>query len=397
MGCPMAALCFCLALHLGMMRVQERCRQLDNNASIAGYMDDVNIFINQAHAARAVAILEEELLKLGLRLNPTKTNVWICPINEPMADGAWQGINRTNGPVILKNTTQSIPVTPDVPDIPVTMTAPDAPEPVAAVTARQDTARRVMELQDAGLPHHTAQALWRTYTAGDVTFLARTVGLSDRTAALLDKETTQLWQHWLGGPGVARCVNMKIWQPLKDGFTSAKHLQYMALVASWKQLTPAILRAFNKDSIKGLLQHTPTVNNMLRAACTQAHTASWESIQRIKPTDEAQHHIQNALAALARKRDFAELLTMLPAEARAIQHSAGGSGAGLWLLPPTRTTPALPNEHFKVAAKFRLHLPQHPVAGDATFQKHTESTACRKPITAYLTHAICCPYGPGIV
>jgi hypothetical protein len=49
-----------------------------------------------------------------------------------------------------------------------------------------------------------AQSLWRTQTAGDVTFLARVAGLDPHLAQQLDNVTEVLWAEWLDADALDR-------------------------------------------------------------------------------------------------------------------------------------------------------------------------------------------------
>ena len=73
-----------------------------------------------------------------------------------------------------------------------------APELQHLVTKRTAIAKRLKSLHAAGLCTHVAQALWRTATASDSTFTARTTGLDTQTAQKLDQITINFWEEWLG-------------------------------------------------------------------------------------------------------------------------------------------------------------------------------------------------------
>ena len=76
---------------------------------------------------------------------------------------------------------------------------------------------------------------------------------------------------------------------------------------------------------------------------------------------------------------YAELLASVPEEYRVDIRSAGGSGAGLLLLPPEEESHVLPDDHLAVALRRRLRFPFAARGVAPTLLSH-----CNHPLEGYL-------------
>jgi hypothetical protein len=90
-------------------------------------MDDINIITHYSNIKNALDTITTNLRELGLQLNTTKTECWINPTTVPPSD-QHLNIKRTTRPVVLKTTTEPIPITPDAPDSPTPFLNAQAPE-----------------------------------------------------------------------------------------------------------------------------------------------------------------------------------------------------------------------------------------------------------------------------
>ena len=190
MGCPLAAAAFVLALHTALTSTREELtRGRANRATTTAYMDDINILVSHQRLSEALLVVKSALGALGLQLNDAKTECWIDPDTDPFA-ARYQGIPRAKRPVVLKTTAEPIAATPDNRQNPEHYLHENAPELQRLLVKRSTTAARLKRLQAQGLSTHVAQALWRTVTASDSPFAARTTGFDSRTASELDKITT---------------------------------------------------------------------------------------------------------------------------------------------------------------------------------------------------------------
>jgi hypothetical protein len=186
---------------------------------------------------------------------------------------------------------------------PGSLLPPSAPEHSHVLQKREKAAQTLRRLQAAGLQNHVAQALWRTATAGDATFVARMVGLPDEVAQQLDEITTGLWAEWLEMTDLPDNAKARLWQPLREGgmgYTAATHLQGTALVASWKQVLPFILKATNVESTTALFQQTPNIAKQIKDATTLLHESVWQDMLAIQQTNTPERHTQKTLASLSK-------------------------------------------------------------------------------------------------
>jgi hypothetical protein len=136
-------------------------------------MDDMYIMVHPEHLKETMDSVKCNLAKIGLHLNEDKTTVW-HPEQSVREQLKQHGYPITDNPTVLKTTTLPIPVIPAPTASQGTLIAQHGPEHLAVHRRRMKAAEGIMQLQNAGLNHHTAQSLWRTYTASDATFLART-------------------------------------------------------------------------------------------------------------------------------------------------------------------------------------------------------------------------------
>ena len=92
---------------------------------------------------------------------------------------------------------------------------------------------------------------------------------------------------------------------------------------------------------------------------------------------------------------YAELLASVSEEERADIRSAGGSGAGLFLLPPEEESHVLPDAHFAVALRRRLRFPFAARRVAPTLPSHCNhrprsGAICGAPLDARDFHAGTC-------
>ena len=202
-------------------------------------MDDISIFTHHLHLAEALRTIGQALTAIGLTLNASKTECWINETTVPYAP-SYDNIPRAKIPSILRSTLQSTPILHE-PDAPPTQYAQDdAPALAKLVDHRRTLAQKIHRLHLEGLPAHVAQALWRTVTAGDATYTARTTGLPASIATHLDTITTDLLQT-LYDLGLEHDDNKRVFNAMADGglgFTSATYLKDAADVASLHQCAP---------------------------------------------------------------------------------------------------------------------------------------------------------------
>ena len=285
--------------------------------------------------------------------------------------------------------------------MPVTIASSDDNQhtPLTAATRvlekRQQTAQRLQTLHKHGLNTHTAQALWRTATASDATFVARTVGLDTNTAANLDQTTLNLLQTLLDTRFDDKDA-IRLFSAIAEqgfGFTAATHIKDTALIASWQQTAPKLLAQLEIDSMEELLNLAPKTRQQIQAAIGRIDPALLSTIRGITPACTPTKHQQKQLTAIIRKNHQTQLSTLLTPEEMAAYHSTGGEGAGSWLYAPTENITPMSNAHFNIAAKMRLHKSQNNAAPHAC-RRRTERNACGCEVMPQMQHVPQCAYGP---
>ena len=205
--------------------------------------------------------------------------------------------------------------------------------------------------------------MWRTATASDATFTARAVGLDTSTATTLDNITVSLHEQWLDTK-LTPHDNIQLFTSINDGgfgFTSTLHIKDTALVASWQQVTPAILSHTGHANMGDLLNELPNTKTQLQTATNNIDPTLWADITEITPDTTIPKHQQKRLTTLVRKLHTTAYTNALDTRAMGVHHSTGGVGAGAWLHPPIKDIVPLTNEDFTTAAKIRLtnHTPNN--------------------------------------
>ena len=393
MGCPLAAAAFALTLHTALSQTHVEMTQTDQSTTILAYMDDINILTKHQNHPMALQTVRHNLRNIGLKLNDSKTECWIdASVAAPSTH--YQGILRAKRPTVLKTTAEPMPPVPES----QTDTAPylheDAPELQRLINKRRNIATRLRQLQKQGLPIHIAQALWRTATAGDATFTARTVGLNLSTATALDQMTLELWSEWLHEAPTKEDA-ARIFSSITNegfGFTAATHIKDAALIASWSQVAPSILKRMGKQSMRDLLAELPLTSLQLKRAVGNIDPALMPELLNITADSVIPRHQQKKLAAIPRKYDTVIATSTLSAEDMSIYLSTGGKGAGAWLHAPVDEIKPMTDEHFTIAAKLRLNKQQ--VENPTICQRRTEANTCNRPVNSKMHHVLQCPYGP---
>lgn len=345
MGCPLAAAAFALTLHTALAETHDELNQTTPNTTTTSYMDDINIITHHSNLRKALDTIVAKLQRLGLQLNTSKTECWVNPAVLPPSP-THQGIKRTTRPTVLKTTAEPIPITPDAPSTLSPIAHEQAPEHQRLITKRAKTAARLQHLQTHGLPTHIAQALWRTATASDATFTARTIGLDAATANALDAFTVQLHEQWLSTT-LSENENIQLFTSISKGgfgFTSASHMKDTALLASWQQVAPTILAHTGHTTMGDLLEELPATKRQLRIATNNVDPTLWESIAALTADTKVPKHQQKKLTSLMRDAHMVLRTNALDPRAISVHDSTCGVGASAWLHAPVQDITPLTDE-----------------------------------------------------
>ena len=387
MGCPLAAAAFALTLHTALAKIDLELTQTEPTTTITAYMDDINILTRHQFMPQALTAIERNLNALGLQLNSSKTECWVHPSTVPLAP-QYYGIKRTSRPIVLKSAAQPMPTIPEGPNQ-TQFLKEQAPEYQRLLDKRTATATRIKQLHAQGLSTHVAQALWRTATASDATFTARTLGLDTTVARKLDQMTIDLWQEWLNTPLTTQDIT-RIFSSISNhglGFTSATHIKDAALIASWAQTAPSILHQMKASNMGVLLDSLPYTKAQLQAAVDKVDPALWATLAEITPDTPIPRHQQKKLATIVRAQQQVSYTNQLNATDMSAYLSTGGTGAGTWLHAPTQDIKPLTNTHFTIATKLRLNKHQVPLATHNCLRS-TDARTCNKPNNPQMHHAL---------
>ena len=176
------------------------------------------------------------------------------------------------------------------------------------------------------------------------------------------------------------------------GFTSTPHIKDTALIASWQQVAPRLLRQLNKPDMSSLLAELSNTRRQLQTAVNNVDPNLWSTIADIKPETAIQPHQQKHLTAVVRKRYKVEMTNSMSPEDMSVYLSTGGEGAGAWLHAPADEIPPLSNERFAIAAMLRINMAQTPTITQC--QRHTDARKCNERVSTQLHHALTCAFGP---
>ena len=394
MGCPLAAIAFALTLHLALDKQHKHLNRPNQPIThTTSYMDDITLLTHHDNLQPALDTITHEVQQLGLQLNTTKTECWIHPTAVPPNDHH-QHIRRTTRPLILKATVHPTPVIPDTPDTPTPYTDDNAPEHQHLIATRRQHATRLQQLHDQGLTTHVAQALWRTVTAGDSTYLARATGLAEHTATQLDLITIHMFERWLNTTLTTQ-DHYKLFTGLNKGglgMTSATHIRHTAFIASWQQAAPHILQKTGINTFGTLMASAAHIRTQLEHALHHIDDTLLEDLHAVEPTTAPTAHHQKQLTKLVRDRHTIDYTNNLDPRAMSVHLSTTGVGAGAWLHAPVRDIVPLTNDEFATATRIRLDKPH--TTTPTTCTRSTDTTACHEQDNIHLDHALACKFGP---
>ena len=288
------------------------------------------------------------------------------------------------------------------PDIerPETLLSQEHQQPHKLQNQRTQFCNRLLELNKAGLPTQITFALLRSQTASDFTYLARTVGVPAEKARDIDEKTRSTVIELLNLQELTPNASRRIFHPLKSGglgLTSTSISNVPAHLASWLATAPTITESMQIPSTETLRQMVPAIDHRLRHASDLVNRTTRQSgFHHDTPAGESLS--QKQLTTHIIEQDIKNLTNNpdTPHQELAAILSAGGPGAGAFLLPPTQPSHHMNNKQFNTAVRLRLHLPTLPTT--CTHCKHKNANqSCTAQQDPQGTHAICCKLGGHVV
>ena len=185
---------------------------------------------------------------------------------------------------------------------------------------------------------------------------------------------------------------VRIFASNSDGGFGSTHIKDSALIASWAQVAPAILRQLNMADMATLLANAPATRAQLHNAINKCDPALAHTLADIKHDTTLHPRQQKKLTAILRKHDQVQCTNAMNAEDMSIFLSTGGTGTGSWLDPSIDDIALLSDIHFAIASNMRLNK---PLTNDLTHcQRQTDQRKCNCRTNRQLHHALQCPFGP---
>ena len=179
-----------------------------------------------------------------------------------------------------------------------------------------------------------------------------------------------------------------------------KCLCVCALLGSWELCFHDVAKALGCPAAASFRAQCPRATAVVEAA--HAHVASGQAFPWVQCFGQPQPKRQAAYAERVAESKHRELLAELSEEDRVDVRSAGGSGAGHFLLPPDQPDHVICDDHLVVAFRRRLRCPWAagiPAPAQPPHCNHRNSTSgacCGAVLDARDFHAATCNTGGGV-
>ena len=396
-GCPLSPALFAIGIAECLSNIDTRLHALSPLARVFSYLDDVIVAVPSEHAEQASVIVCEELQKVGLQLDPSKTAAWTkdpaAPVPATFADA------RTPTFKCLGATAAWLDTEDD----------PLARLPVhhlcdgdAVVSEAARFRARLAQVRAGGLGDQVAFQLLQTYSAGCVTHLLRANYEHGAWVQRLDDVWVGVGED-LAGEVLDDTRRKQLFLRLSDGgfgLTSAKATAPLAFLASWALTLPVVAATVGVVSWSTFTQRCGSVGDSIRAS--EAELARLGG-GKLTPPDwvscmsDPRAKLQGSWAHALKRANRQALLDELPEDDRVDFRSCGGPGAGGYLEPPViredEKPVTMPNTHFHIAFRDRLRLSVCP-PGSTCQRRNREGIVCGKPLGPRGKHAKLCEFGP---
>ena len=400
-GCPLSPGFFAVGIAPVLDALQGTLRALDPAARVVSYLDDVYVVIAPAHAEAALAAAGRAFSPAGLTLNRSKCHAW-------SASGSVPAGLRDIQVDTLKCLGSSLPFVSaaadyiaDAQDVPVGSGAVDGAL-APALAAHEHFVRNLRELRASGLSLQNALAMHRVFTDGAVTHLLRAGVVSYAECMKWDGAIVHFWGKELGRT-FTEGQSAQFFLPLHlggCGFQSAVWRREAAFLGSWELCFHDVARALGFPAAASF-----------RAACPRAVAAVTAAYSGVAPGQAfgwtqcfgaSQPKRQKAYSERVHTSRHAQLLALLSEEDQVDLRSAGGSGAGLFLLPPDDPAHKLGDDHLAVAIRRRLRCSFAAGVPDPAHRPHCNhrspkrGVCCGCALDSRDLHAACCNVGGGV-
>ena len=347
-GCPLSPALFALAVAPALARVASALRQLDADALVFAYLDDVVIHVAPEHAEAAAGLVAAEFGPLGLSLNAEKTAVWApdagargvlpAPLQERWA---------FHLPVLGSTLPYVRASYPEAEDSDPALEASATQRAVVALNAFQAS---LLELRSAGLSTIDTQKLHRIYVNGAVTHLLR--------GSLQDVAWCEQWDYhieafWgkIAHAELSATQRVQLHLPAGSelggkGVQSARWRREAAFLGSWHLCLSSVSAALRFVCADQLLQ---AAERSVRAPIAEAAAIIREMVPGYsfeadalfeEPDPKRQSELMEAVHAAKEEALVPALLAEDPTGAELAEaYSSGGPHAADYLLPRTPGAP----------------------------------------------------------
>ena len=399
-GCPLSPALFSLALAPKLAALEASLRARDDRTRVYAYLDDIFLVCDAAEAEVAAEGVRKTLAELSMSINESKTKVWSLNPSVPLPPSMVQF--RAARMTCLGAVLPFMPAgrisegadDGEVSRAPLLESIPGE----AHLHHLRGVKQRIRDLQTAGLSNQAAFSLFRTYVNGAVTHLQR-ANLTDQTWCMAwDAEVLEMISGWVDTP-LDASQRVQVFLPVREGglgLGATEARRAAAYLGSWEQCLSAVASAGGSTTSASLLSQAPRSAASIHEAQTglqqqgvHAHV-DWES-RMVRP----QRRRQRQWTREVQETMHARLLSELPELDAADLRSAGGAGAGAFLLSPTDDVHQLPDSHFCVALRRRLRI-RRGTHGHCRRKYKQTGSACSKPLDGQEVHARTCKVGGAI-
>lgn len=390
-GCPLSPALFAIGIADAFDNIHARLIQLDPSSRLFSYLDDITVAVPAALSEQALGIVHEEITRVGLVLNRAKTQAWTADPLTPLP----QTIVAQRVPTLtcLGNTVSWYDQEDDDEGRVNVQSGSDGKD---ALSKAEAFAANLARLKAGGLSTESALTLLRTYAQGCSTHLLR----ANFESSWVDKLDAVLFGSLEMVVGFALDESQRVQATLrlKDGgiaFPSSRATAARAFMGSWALVMQSVVVCLNVDSLEGFRARCPkTVDALQRAEADLVELGgkSHEPFDWASCIAEPRAKMQGICGEALSDHNRKDLLAWLDEEGRLALRSAGGIGAGGFLLPREESDPLIPDQHFVVNLRMRLRAAVFPMGGKCQHLKN-DGTLCGDSLDQAGWHAIKCGCG----
>ena len=271
-----------------------------------------------------------------------------------------------------------------------------------ALAAHDHFTRSLTSLRAHGLSLQHALVLHRIFTTGAITHLLRSGVVSEDECSQWDRAVQAVWEAELGRT-LSPDQSAQLFLPIKlggCGLQSATKRRLAAFLGSWELCFAGVCAALGSPAAAAFRASCPRAAAAISAAAgaveSPAYRFDWAQL-----FGTPRQKRQRALSVDAAAAQLRNLLAIVPADDQVDIRSAGGSGAGAFLLPPELPDHKMSDDYLAAAIRRRLRLTRAACAcvpGSPSHCKHRtkEGAICGEPLDARDFHAATCNVGGGV-